>query len=176
LESFNHIEHSHDAPEHHVEESPISDDQTELASAIGNHAFTDLVAGEGVLPDGSVHPAVQQTLARTQGGGAPLDGMSAARFSEGLGESIADVRIHTDATADSLNDAVSARAFTTGSDIYFAQGEYRPGTSDGDRLLAHELSHVIQQRGAPATGDMTVSEPGDALETEAEATARELAD
>jgi hypothetical protein len=66
---------------------------------------------------------------------------------------------------------VSARAFTTGTDVYFASGEYRPGTSDGDSLLAHELTHVTQQRGAPASGPLTVSEPGDAMETEADAVA-----
>lgn len=148
---------------------------SELPSVVGNRAFSHLVAGEGILPEGRVHPAVEQTIARTRGGGVPLDGQSRAQFSR-LGDAVADVRVHTDATADALNDAVAARAFTTGSDIYFAQGEYRPGTSDGNQLLAHELSHVIQQRDAPTSGDMTVSQPGDALETAAEATARELTD
>ena len=56
--------------------------------------------------------------------------------------------MHTDSTRTTLNHAVSARAFATGTDVYFAQGEYKPGTADGDKLIAHELAHVVQQRGA----------------------------
>ncbi|MDQ4048465.1 MAG: DUF4157 domain-containing protein, partial [Actinomycetota bacterium] len=65
-------------------------------------------------------------------------------------------------------------AFTVGSDVFFAAGEYRPGTPAGDELIAHELTHVVQQRGAPLSGPLTVSQPGDALEREAEALARDL--
>ena len=82
--------------------------------------------------------------------------------------------MHTDEHADALARAVSARAFTTGPDIFFARGEYRPATTTGDALLAHELTHVVQQRGSPATGPLTVTDPGGELEAEAEATAREL--
>jgi hypothetical protein len=85
------------------------------------------------------------------------------------------VRVHNDGTADALARSVSARAFTVGSDLYFASGEYRPGSSDGDHLLAHELTHVVQQRGAPANGPLTVSKPGDSLETEAESVSDGLA-
>ena len=84
------------------------------------------------------------------------------------------MRVHTDSTADALARSVSARAFTTGTDVYFAAGQYQPGTGDGDSLLAHELTHVTQQRGAPASGPLTVSEPGDAMETEADAVAHGL--
>ena len=79
------------------------------------------------------------------------------------------MRVHNDSTADALAQSVSARAFTTGSDVYFAAGEYQPGSSSGDELLSHELAHVVQQRDAPVTGPLTVSMPGDALENEAEA-------
>jgi hypothetical protein len=66
---------------------------------------------------------------------------------------------------------VSARAFTTGRDVFFARSQYRPGTAAGERLLAHELTHVVQQRGAPTSGPLTVTEPGDRFESEAERTA-----
>ncbi len=66
---------------------------------------------------------------------------------------------------------MSARAFATGTDVYFAKGEYSPGSADGDRLIAHELAHVVQQRGAASSGPLTVSQPGDALETEADSVA-----
>ena len=49
---------------------------------------------------------------------------------------------------------MSARAFATGTDVYFAQDEYKPNTTDGDKLIAHELAHVVQQRGAPTSGPL----------------------
>jgi len=69
---------------------------------------------------------------------------------------------------------VSARAFATGTDVYFAKGEYNPGSADGDKLIAHELAHVVQQRGSAVSGPLTVSEPGDTMEREADAVADEL--
>jgi hypothetical protein len=85
-----------------------------------------------------------------------------------------NVRVHHDAQADMLNRAVNARAFTTGQDIFFQQGAYSPGTSGGKELLAHELTHVIQQRGDGIRRKLTVSEPGDALEREADQVAKSL--
>jgi hypothetical protein len=147
-----------------------------LASAAGNAAFGRLArAGSGLLPGGRVHPEVEGAIASRRGSGRPLDGGTRERVSEKLGDPLADVRVHDDAAASDLARSVSARAFTTGTDVYFAEGEYRPGTSDGDRLLAHELTHVVQQRGAPTSGPLTVSEPGDALEAEAEASADDIA-
>jgi hypothetical protein len=69
-----------------------------------------------------------------------------------LGFDFAGVRVHEDATAARLTDQFNAHAFTTGRDIYFAPGMYRPGSRSGDRLLAHELTHVVQQAGG-AKGD-----------------------
>ena len=76
--------------------------------------------------------------------------------------------MHTDDTADKLNRAVSARAFATGTDVYFAAGEYNPGSADGDRLIAHELAHTVQQRGAPQRRSAVRLHPGDAMEREAD--------
>jgi Domain of unknown function (DUF4157) len=148
-----------------------------LASAIGNRAFGAAIANtdSAILPDRTVHPDLQATIARARGGGVALDTVTRQRYADGLGDSLSDVRIHADAGADALARSVSARAFTTGSDVFFASGEYRPGSSAGDRLIAHELTHVAQQRGAPASGPMMISDPNDALEVEAEAVAKELA-
>ena len=96
-----------------------------------------------------------------------------SRFEGELGP-LHDVTVHTDDTSDQLNRSVSARAFATGTDVYFAKGEYNPGSADGDRLIAHELAHVVQQRGAANSGPLTVSQPGDALETEADSVADSL--
>jgi len=148
----------------------------ELASDVGNHAFGASVAREaaGILPSGEVHPSVQSEISNTRGSGASLDTGVQERFGDKLGD-LSDVRVHTDDAADRLNRSVSARAFATGTDVYFARGEYSPGSASGDKLIAHELAHVVQQRGAPSGGPLTVSNPGDSLETEADAVAGELA-
>jgi hypothetical protein len=148
-----------------------------LASAVGNRSFGAILgrAGAGILPDGRAHPDVEAAIARSRGSGAPLDAGTRDRVGPALGDSLSDVRVHADDHADALTSAVAARAFATGSDLYFARGEYRPGTSDGEQLLSHELAHVVQQRGAPTSGPLEVSQPGDALEVEAEQASRELA-
>jgi Domain of unknown function (DUF4157) len=146
-----------------------------LASTVGNQAFSALARqGAGILPDGRAHPDVESAIARTRGGGQKLDDSTRERVGGGLGDSLHDVRVHTDDHASSLAQSVSARAFTTGSDVYFAKGEHNPGSSEGQQLLAHELTHVVQQRGAATSGPLQVSQPGDALENEAEAAAGDL--
>lgn len=149
-----------------------------LSSAVGNRGFARVVArmrdGEGILPGGVVHPDVEAAVDAARGGGRGLDRSVSDRVGAALGGSLSDVRIHTDGAAAALARSVSARAFTVGSDIFFGPGEYRPATPEGRELLTHELVHVVQQRGAPNRGALTVSQPGDALEREAEDVARGL--
>jgi hypothetical protein len=155
---------------------PGADPAERLAATVGNRAFAQLVArdGAGVLPDGRAHPEVEAAIARARGGGGSLDTAVRARFAPKLGDDLADVRVHTDEGANALARAVSARAFATGPDVFFARGEYRPSSPDGQRLIAHELAHVVQQRGAPAGDALRVSQPGDALEREADRAADDL--
>jgi hypothetical protein len=171
--------HEHEkprAPDHAQEtvEDPAGP-LRELVSGVGNQAFGAAVArqGAGIMPTGEVHPEVQSTINSTRGSGTTLDSGIADKLSPSLGD-LSDVRVHTDSTAQDLNHAVSARAFATGTDVYFAQGEYKPNTMDGDKLIAHELAHVVQQRGAPTSGPLTVSEPGDSLEREADSVADQI--
>lgn len=128
--------------------------------------------GSAIGEGGRVHPGVTAQIAAARGRGAPLDPALQEQASSVLGDSFGDVRVHTDALASALARSVEARAFTSGSDIFFAGGEFRPQTPTGRELIAHELAHVVQQRGAPTGGEMVVSEPGDALEQEAERAAR----
>jgi len=130
--------------------------------------------GGGILADGRVHPDVTAQIASSRGRGSVLEPALHEQASSALGDAFGDVRVHTDALADSLARSVQARAFTTGADIYFASGEYRPESPTGRELIAHELAHVVQQRGAPVSGEMVVSQPGDALEVQAERAARGL--
>jgi len=81
------------------------------------------------------------------------------------------VRVHTSAAAARSADAVEAEAYTVGTDIAFGAGRYAPGSDAGQRLLAHELTHVVQQAGAPRSAPLTVSPASSALEREAESNA-----
>jgi hypothetical protein len=150
----------------------------QLAASVGNQAFGQVISrmmdGEGILSSGVAHPAVESAIAAARGGGQPLDGSLASQFSEGLGHSVADVRVHTDSTAAALTRAVSARAFATGTDIFFAPGEYQPATPGGRELIAHEVAHTDQQRNAPLVGPLVVSNPGESLEVEADGVAAQL--
>jgi hypothetical protein len=147
-----------------------------IAETIGNRGFSQTIArmrdGDGIMPEGVVHPDVEAALAAARGSGVHAEESVRARVGAVLGDSLTDARIHADADAAALARSVSARAFTVGSDIFFGAGEYQPATPAGRELLSHELVHVAQQRGATRTGPLTVSEPGDALEREAEDVAR----
>jgi hypothetical protein len=97
------------------------------------------------MEGGDVGPELEQSIEKSRGKGQALP-KNLRRSMEGpFGEDFSGVRVHTDAQAHDLNDSVSARAFTTGQDIYFRKGEYNPGSEGGKEILAHELTHVVQQ-------------------------------
>ena len=81
----------------------------------------------------------------TAAGGTPLPATSRERMEGAFSNDFAAVRVHTGAAAHDAASALGARALTAGTDILFRAGEYLPGTQGGDRLLAHELAHVVQQ-------------------------------
>ena len=111
----------------------------EMASSVGNRNMGPVISrmedGEGILPSGIAHPVVESTIAAARGGGCRSPTVLSQQFGNVLGRSVDDVRVHTDQTAASLTKAVSARAFATGRDIFFAPGEYQPHT--GARPRAH---------------------------------------
>lgn len=116
--------------------------------------------------------AIERSIDGARGGGHGMDHGTRTRMESAFGADFSGVRIHADSRADGLSQSLSARAFTTGRDVFFRQGEYNPGTSSGRELLAHELTHVVQQNGDGIRRKMTVSEPGDAHEVEADQMAR----
>jgi Domain of unknown function (DUF4157) len=101
------------------------------------------------------------------GGGRPLDPGTRAYFEHRMGRNLGGVRIHDDPRAHASAGALRASAYTAGRDIAFARGAYAPGTPAGQRLLAHELTHVAQQGGRAATGALDVAPSGSAAEHEA---------
>lgn len=113
------------------------------------------------------------------GSGEPLDPRTRTEMQSVLGADFGQVRIHQGAQADDATRAVGATAFTTGSDVVFSGDHYAPGTDDGRRLLAHELTHVRQQQQGPVNGTdrgdgVRVSDPSDQFEQEASRTASGL--
>lgn len=164
--------------EHEKPRAPKPEEQREdaaaplhnLVSNVGNRAFGGAIAarqGAGITESGQVHSSVQSKIDSTRGAGQALDSGVSNKLAPQMGD-LSDVRVHTGDYANDLNHAVSAKAFATGTDVYFGKDQYKPGTSDGDKLIAHELAHVVQQRGAPTSGPLTVSNPGDAMESEAD--------
>jgi len=112
-----------------------------------------------------------------RGSGQPLSDDVREPMEQAFGADFSNVRVHTDSESHLLNQKLSAKAFTTARDIFFRQGEYSPGSDSGRKLIAHELTHVVQQnngRAKEGSSGMTIRPPGDTLEQEADATAREV--
>ena len=91
-------------------------------------------------------------------GGQALSGDVRARFEGFFGADLGGVKIHNDGTSDNLCRSINAEAFTTGNDVFFSSRNFKPGSSSGDHLLAHELTHVVQQGNAPALSRRAVPE------------------
>jgi hypothetical protein len=106
----------------------------------------------------------------TDSSGNPLDAKTRTMMEARFGWDFGRVRVHTNDPAAASAQAVNARAYTIGEDMVFARGQYAPQTSDGNRLLAHELTHVIQQGGypSPATAPVRIGAPSEAPEQEAD--------
>jgi len=99
----------------------------------------------------SGHPVVsgevETRINSARGSGQPLADTIREPMERAMGSDFSDVRVHTNSEANELNQQLSARAFTTGKDVFFGKGEYSPGSSSGRKLIAHELAHVVQQTG-----------------------------
>ncbi len=113
------------------------------SSAVGGHTVTPRTASH------SAAHAVQHALFGSSG--HPLDAASRAFFEPRFGRDFSSVRIHTGPPAAESTRAINARAYTHGSDIVFDQGEYQPSSQAGRHLLAHELTHILQQSAAPSS-------------------------
>ena len=92
----------------------------------------------------------EQTLSSTKGRGSPLPSGTQQVMESRFQADFSSVRVHTGSYAESMSSQIQAQAFTHGSDIYFNSGKYSPGTSAGTALLAHELTHTVQQGASPA--------------------------
>ncbi|MBK5212347.1 MAG: DUF4157 domain-containing protein [Flavobacteriaceae bacterium] len=95
--------------------------------------------------EGSSFNTVEKTLKSTKGSGSVLPHNSKMQMERGFGADFSNVRIHNNSTSVQMNRLLGAQAFTNGNDIYFNSGKFNPSSKSGNHLLAHELTHVIQQ-------------------------------
>lgn len=132
-----------------------------------------------ISPTTEIQENIEAQISSALGGGSSLNQPTQNRLEQGLGTDLSAVRIHTDTQADYLARSVNAVAFTTGQDIFFSSGSYNPTTSEGMHLLTHEVVHTIQQAegsvaGAPIAGGLTISDPRDSFEQQAEQIATQV--
>lgn len=92
-------------------------------------------------------PALASQLSATKGGGRSLPKDVNQEMSQKIGSDFSNVRVHTDSKAAEMNDGLGAKAFAHGNDVYFNKGNFNPSKPEGKKLLAHELTHVVQQKG-----------------------------
>ena len=104
--------------------------------------------------DTTAPPGVADAIERQRGDGHPLARSIRAPMERAYAADFGGVKIHTDARADQLNRSLESQAFTSGHDIFFRQAAYNPETRSGRELLAHELTHVVQQKTAAVTSSV----------------------
>lgn len=129
-----------------------------LQREAGNGAVSDLVEEQR----SPVHDVISS-------GGSPLEPAVRTDMESRLGHDFGDVKVHTDAAAHASAKSVGAHAYTVGNNVVFQRDAYDPSSQAGRTTLAHELTHVVQQRsgpveGTPAGGGISVSDPGDRFE------------
>lgn len=101
----------------------------------------------------------------------PLPADLRAELEQSIGADLSEVRIHTSAESADAAQSIAAKAYATGNDIHFAPGTYDPSSEEGRRLIAHEVAHTVQQTtgsDSELQAKPVVSQPGDALEQEAD--------
>jgi hypothetical protein len=102
---------------------------------------------------------------RARGSGQPLDAGLQRSMGQAMGADFSGVKVHTDSQSDQLNQSIQAKAFTTGQDVFFRQGAYDPGSREGQELIAHELTHVVQQNGSAVVQMVAWDTPSLSTET-----------
>ena len=132
-------------PEAGIEAEALKQDDDENPVAQAKSESTVQRQGEGGTPAGQ---DIESSIEQSRGQGQRLDDNVRGPMEQAFGADFSGVTIHTDSQSDQLNKSIQARAFTTGQDVYFRQGAYNPNSQDGQELIAHEFTHVMQQNGS----------------------------
>lgn len=168
-----------------VAQPPNVKDMLQRKCACGNHTVAggkcedcrkkreDMVqrSAVNVAPVNEAPPIVHEVL---RSPGQPLDRATREYMEPRFGYDFSNVRVHTDARAVESAQSVNALAYTVGRDVVFGDEQYAPHTNSGRRLMVHELTHVVQQKGAETSSDLRTSEPTGSAEIEAERVSQTL--
>ncbi|MBD2526252.1 DUF4157 domain-containing protein [Nostoc sp. FACHB-133] len=119
------------------ESLPLSEDELQMKPMVQRVADRDMATS----------PDLETSIQQARSGGQPLADNVRKPMEQAFGADFSGVKVHADSQADQLNQSIQAKAFTTGQDVFFRQGEYNPGSRGGQELIAHELTHVVQQKG-----------------------------
>ena len=99
------------------------------------------------IAGGTASADLESSIQSARGSGQSLDANLQQSMGQAMGADFSGVKVHTDSQSDQLNKSIQAKAFTTGQDVFFRQGAYEPSSRGGQELIAHELTHVVQQNG-----------------------------
>jgi hypothetical protein len=136
--------------------SPISSINNIHRKCAGCASEDDLLQkkSSGITPD--VTPSINSNIQSLQGKGQPLSKSERNFFEPRFGTDFSHVRLHTDNHAAKTAQSINAKAFTHGDNVVFGAGEYSSDSVEGKKLLAHELTHVVQQKGATLKPESTI--------------------
>jgi outer membrane protein OmpA-like peptidoglycan-associated protein len=151
--------------------TPESEGECEECKAKREAGLQRRVADQGASPAVNTTPPIVHNVLSSPG--QPLDAGTRAFMEPRFGHDFSQVRVHTDARAVESARAVNALAYTVGRNVVFGAGQYAQGTDEGRRLMAHELTHVVQQK-VPLSKGLRMSHPEDIAEKEAEAIAQRM--
>lgn len=148
----------------------------QLQNQVGNRAVQRMLAQRSSDGAFELDDDTAGRINQARGQGQPLDSATQDQMGAAMGQDFSGVQVHTSRESDELNQQIGAKAFTTGQDIFFKEGAYDPGSSGGQELIAHELTHVVQQGSGAVKGGsgMTVNAPGDVYEQEADSVAKQV--
>jgi len=119
------------------QEAPEEEEELQMKSMVQRK-------GQGGM---AATPDLETSINQARGGGQPLGDNIRKPMEQAFGADFGGVKVHTDSRSDQLNQSIQAKAFTTGQDVFFRQGAYEPSSQGGQELIAHELTHVVQQSG-----------------------------
>lgn len=149
------------------EEEPVEEDT--VAAKHDPTLAQRAPAPEVGMAGGGLSDSLAGRIDSQRGLGSGLDTTTKATMETTLGESLDGVRVHVGHESDQLNQSITAKAFTTGNDVFIRSDQWAPGSSATQRLMAHELTHVVQQRTMnSAAGAMSVGASDTAEEHEAD--------
>jgi Domain of unknown function (DUF4157) len=132
----------------HLQRSPLSPEmQREAMPEEEDLQAKSILQPQEAIAGGEASSDLTSAINSARGGGQPLEAGLQQSMGQAMGADFSGVRVHTDAQSDQLNQSIQAKAFTTGPDVFFRQGAYQPRSRGGQELIAHELTHVVQQNG-----------------------------